>query len=244
MTSDAPLHVYGLVEASAPMIRKLEGRQGAPVRRIKLGKVDALVSELDPSTRLKRDDLLAHAHVLERVADRESVLPMRFGVQVAGEEDLRRRLQGDADWAALLHRFHGLVQVTIDAAHDEEPALREVLRLHPELVALREPTADSEAADHARKLELGEGIARALEEMRSADGAALLERLTPHASAVADQTEPGRLLLAAFLVERRKRHAFDAAVDAARKALPLVDIRYVGPQPPWAFMEETPGTEA
>jgi Gas vesicle synthesis protein GvpL/GvpF len=240
------LHVYGLVEAASPSLRGLRGRQGNPVRRIRHGPVAVLVSELDESARLKRQDLLAHAHVLERIADRQAVLPMRFGVKAQSEQDLRLRVRDTAAWAALLRRFTGLVQVSIEAAHLEEEALRELIRRDPVLLELRERIAsEDEWRGHAYKVQLGERVAHALEALRREDASTLLHHFVPLAREFAERAAPGQVLSASFLVEREQRNAFDAAVTRAQETLPWVQLRYLGPQPPWAFVDVTPpGNEA
>jgi hypothetical protein len=44
------------------------------------------VTEIDGDTRVRRDDLLAHARVLEALIESSTVLPMRFGVIVETDE--------------------------------------------------------------------------------------------------------------------------------------------------------------
>lgn len=238
------LHVYGVVRATSRLPMDLHGRQGAPVRRVRHGPIGLLVSELDPSKRLTRQDLVAHAHVLERIADRQSVLPMRFGVEADSEAALLHHVVDADEWGTRLHRFDGLVQVSIDAMHREEAAIREVARRDPAISQLKQRLGPADdGRDRPVRLELGERVSHGLEGLRREDAAALMRWLQPFAREVVDRTQEGQLLQAAFLVERRRREEFDAAVAAAREELPRIDIRYVGPQPPWAFLEHAPEGE-
>jgi Gas vesicle synthesis protein GvpL/GvpF len=74
------LHVYGVVAAATPLPGVLRGRQEAAVRLVVRGDLAAVVSEIDADARVRRDDLLAHARVLETLVEGSTVLPMRFGV--------------------------------------------------------------------------------------------------------------------------------------------------------------------
>ena len=237
---DIALHVYGLVEADSPTLPKLRGRQDGLVRRVRHGPIDALVSELDTTARLGRKDLLAHAHVLEHVAARQSVLPMRFGVIARDEEELRKQLPQVSEWAALLRRFAGLVQVSVDAAHLEGEAIRELIRRDPRLLDLRDDQelGPDDVRTHARRVQLGELIFHGLEALRLEDGALLHERLAPLAHAMAVHTAQGQVFGASFLVERKRRSVFDAAVARVQQELPRIELHYVGPQPPWSFIEQ------
>jgi len=80
------LHVYGVAAAATTLLRDLRGRQEAPVRLIVNGDLAAVVSEIDADARVRRDDLLAHARVLETLVESGTVLPMRFGVVVETDE--------------------------------------------------------------------------------------------------------------------------------------------------------------
>src|SRR4051794_9177477 len=93
--SDALLHVYGVVAASDRLPRDLTGRGRQPVREIGDDALVVLVSEVDGDARVRRADLLAHAHLLETLAADITVIPSRFGVLLPDEETLRREFLGN-----------------------------------------------------------------------------------------------------------------------------------------------------
>jgi hypothetical protein len=99
--------------------------------------------------------------------------------------------------------------------------------------------------DTQAKMRLGEAIAAALEELRNEDGELVLQRLAPHARAVAlnEVRDAYTATSLALLVARSARAGLDRAVADLRRELARCDIRYVGPQPPYAFLESV-DTEA
>jgi hypothetical protein len=230
------VHLYGVIAADADLPMELEGRAGAPVRAVADDRLAVLVSDLDDEARVGRSDLLTHAHVLEAVADATTVIPMQFGMVMPDDETVRREvLDTGADrTAALLHAFDGLVQLMVGGRFDEEAALREVVRRDPELAAAR--TAD----DMQSKMQLGEAVAAGLERLRTEDSDLLVDRLAPYARAVAftETRDAYSLTGVALLVERDRRADLDRAVsELSGEVAERLQLRYVGPQPPYAFLD-------
>jgi hypothetical protein len=113
--------------------------------------------------------------------------------------------------------------------------LREVVRRDPGLAALR-----SSGNDMQSKMQLGEAVAAGLEQLRAADSDLLVQRLSPHARAVAftETRDAYSVTGVALLVERAARATLDKAVSDLRQELAdRLDLRYVGPQPPYAFLD-------
>lgn len=237
------VHLYGITTADAPPPPELKGRQDSELRLVGDDRLAVIVSDVDGEAPAGRKDLLAHAHVLEAYADQATVVPMQFGIALPDDDAVRQEvLEKDRDsLEGLLHSFDGLVQVTVQAFHHEEPALREILRRYPRLLAEREEMRSfPETATQARQMELGQAVASALEELQEEDRVMVLERLAPLARAVAENDAGGQheVVHAAFLVERDARPAFDEAVGELRaQNEERMRIRYVGPQPPYSFLE-------
>jgi hypothetical protein len=237
------VHLYGVMRAGASLPNEAGGRQGAPARLVEDGGLVAIVSDVDVDARPRRDDLLAHAHLLEAVAEQNTVVPMRFGIAVSDDEEVRQRLLREQRESLqhLLQTLDGLEQVTVQAFHHEQAILREVIRRNPELAAARS-TTQALPVDAARpeQIDLGRAVAAALEDLEEQDRVAILERLSPHSVGVSEHDARGehQVVHAAFLVKRGERSAFDAAVgELRREQEDRLRIRYVGPQPPYAFLE-------
>jgi hypothetical protein len=237
------VHLYGVTTPDAGPPSGVRGRQDGELRLVSDDALAVIVSDVDENAPAGRKDLLAHAHVLEAYADRANVIPMQFGIALPDDDTVREQvLERDRDSLEhLLQAFDGLLQLTVQVFHQEEPALREVLRRRPDLVAARERMRSfPEAATPAAQVELGQAVAAALEELQDEDRAMLLDELAPLCRAVAENDTSGahEVLHAAFLLDRDVQPAFDEAVAALRSAHEArMRIRYVGPQPPYSFLE-------
>jgi hypothetical protein len=234
------LHVYGVVSATTPLPGAFSGRREAPVRLVVHGDLAAVVSEVDADARIRRDDLLAHAHVLESLVEGATVLPMRFGVIVENDEEARNILEaGESGLTALLHSFDGLVQLTVKAHHDEDEALKHLVRESPELRLLRDQTGKGPES-YSGRLRLGEAIAAGLETLASSDAAMLHNQLMGIAESIvlAEVARQNQVLNAALLVRRSARTRTDEAIARLSRTLPVrLRLRYIGPQPPYSFVD-------
>ena len=235
------LHVYGVVAAATPLPGVLRGRQEAAVRLVVRGDLAAVVSEIDADARVRRDDLLAHARVLETLVEGSTVLPMRFGVIVETDELVAHNIleAGGSRLRSLLDSFDGLVQLTVKAYHVEEQALKDLLRERPEIGRLRDQAAAGPASYHSQ-LRLGETIAVGLEELASADASMLNEELSEFAERIVlgDVTGKNQVLDAALLVQRAARGRIDEGIARLSRTVPdRLRLRYIGPQPPYSFVD-------
>src|SRR3954454_7959560 len=115
------VHLYGATttdELSEP----LTGRQDRDVRLVSEDGLAVIVSDVDETARVGRQDLLSHAHVLEWFADRAPVIPMRFGVVVPDDEAAREQVlrRDRTELERLFSTFDGTVQVSVHAFHLED----------------------------------------------------------------------------------------------------------------------------
>jgi len=236
--TDTQVHVYGVVRSTASLPDDLSGRGGRPARLVSDDDLAVIVSDVDEPGRVRRADLLAHAHLLESVAEDNTVIPSRFGIAMPDDDTVRHEfLQARRDHLlGLLDAFEGCVQVTVQATYEEDAALREVLR-DPTLAALR---ARTNADDPSAQMQLGETVARAVASLCEQTGSVVVESLRPHALAASLNEAPGAYDVAsvALLVRRSDRDRVDAAVaELDRRFGGQVLLRYVGPQPPYAFLD-------
>jgi hypothetical protein len=186
---------------------------------------------------LGREALVRHADLTQRVFERVTILPARFGVVFSGADqvvaELLRPYQDQL--TAQLDRLDGMVQVDVTCVHREEQALALLLRSDRALaVRRREATRSYMAA-----VRVGQRVALGLERLRARDAATAHELLRRRAleerpSALSHQH---MFLHSAFLVRASDVGAFDGAVGELRRRLPHALTRAVGPRPPYAFVE-------
>jgi hypothetical protein len=236
-------YVYGIVEATATKPRG-RGIAGAPLRLVIGDEVAALVSEIRADgLRLGRDEVLLHHRVLDRALARGPVLPMRFGVVMDDADEVRGRLleEHGPELRAQLSEMEGKVEIRIRAAYDEQSLLRDVVREHPEITALRAAVAGRSAdASYYERIRLGELVAGAVERHRNLDAQAIIEALGEKALAV-ETSEPSHervVVQASFLVDRSRLAEFDATVDQVADAYGgQIRFKYTGTLPPHSFVE-------
>ncbi|MCW3065729.1 MAG: gvpF [Solirubrobacterales bacterium] len=254
MTADASatpqatsLYVYGVIPAADadgwPGADGLDA-PSATVRTVVAGEVAALVSGL-PSDRIpgRRDDLEAHRRVLSLANERGTTIPMRFGIVIDSEDLVREELlvRHAAEFADLLRKLHGHVQMTVRAFYAEDALLREVAENDPEIVRLTAAIQGlSELESRQERIELGQLVSERINARREQDEQALLDRLSPLATEVrVDPPGSERVALnVQLLVRRDRRSALDEVVGVLGTALEgHLALRYLGPLPPYSFTD-------
>jgi Gas vesicle synthesis protein GvpL/GvpF len=239
------IYVYGVVRASDRTVigAKGVGRESTGVRPIHHDGVAALVSDLPPRGLVAARDLRAHWSVLEEAAARTTVLPVRFGTVMDGEDAVAEDFLAPncERLAAVLNELDGKVQLSVKGFYDEELLLRQVLRDTPQIARMRDRVQRvPEAASYYDRIRLGEFVAAEVDRHRAGDAELVLSRLEP--LAVAARAEPpttqDAALNTAFLVKRDRVDAFSEAVQTLAGELgDRIRIRYVGPLPPYSFAE-------
>jgi hypothetical protein len=234
----AEVHLYGVAAAgtSAPVgARTIEHRDLA-----------ALVSDVGElrAAQVMRE----HWRVLEAAAAEHTVLPVRFGTVMAGEDavvDDFLAPEHDA-LAAELRALEGKVQLTVKGTYEPEVLLRSVLRGSPAVTRLKaQVDALPEAVSYGRRIELGQLVAAEVERARERDGDLVMERLEPLATAARREAVRGEdgAVNAAFLVERDGVEAFGRSVEELSGELHgRIGLRLLGPLPPYSFTDRDRAT--
>ena len=236
------IYVYGVVHAGHKPPKE-KGIAEASLREIKSGELAALVSDLpDLSLQLGRKEMTAHVEILDKAHQQGTVLPMRFGVVMDGEEAVKQYLL-DAHRQELeqqLMELKGKVELRVRATYEEETLLKEVIAQEPEIARLRQDLqGKSDDATYYARIRLGEMVANAIQAKRDADAMAILGPLEPLAEATNVGEPPNEriALTASFLVDESKIEQFDKAVDEVGRAqAQRMKLKYTGPLPPHSFV--------
>jgi gas vesicle protein GvpL/GvpF len=236
--------VYGVTAGSALPIPQIDGVDSARVGTLSHGAIAALVSPIS-RTELRAADVRAHWRVLERAFEHATVLPARFGTVMESEDAVRDRLlePNEERLSGLLKTMDGLIQLNVKGRYDEEALLRGILHESRDLARLRDRAERSGTL--ADQVNLGRQVEDEVERRRAMDSAAV--RATLDGLAVSARDEPVRhpdAFNIAFLVARDGMDAFGAGVARVRDELgDLIDIRFVGPVPPFSFADSELGAE-
>jgi hypothetical protein len=234
------VHVHGVVAASEEL----------DVRRIPHGSIAALVSPVEAGQVTAARALRSHWRVLEDVAARTTVLPIRFGTVMAGDQAVVDEFLAPRhdELAAALAELAGKVQLTVKGFYDEESLMRGVVAGSPAVAgARRRLSGVPEPLGQYERIELGRLVAAEVQHTRERDMDLVLGRLEP--LAVAATREPATAAVdavnAAFLVERSRIDEFSRAVGELGDELAgRIQLRYVGPLPPYSFAGEDAATWA
>jgi hypothetical protein len=213
-----------------------------PVRVIDGDGVSALASDVRAGwTAARREDVEAHERLLSRVVETTTVIPMRFGIVMDSEEQVRaelleRHAQRIED---LFRRVDGRVQMTLKAFYPDEALLREMLKANPDLKRRSDALKGrSIEASERERIALGREVVEAIEAQRARDQRMLLEPLAPIAvDLVVEEGVSDKLALSAqLLVDRARREELDEAVrKLSAEHGERFAFRYVGPLAPYSF---------
>jgi Gas vesicle synthesis protein GvpL/GvpF len=229
-------YLYGVVRADA--LAALEDAELGPdgfLLPVRHEGLCALTSAAPAE--LGREELARHADLTQRVFERVTILPARFGVVFSDADEVVAELLRpyQDQLTAQLDRLDGMVQVDVTCIHREEQALALLLRADRALAARRREANRSYMA----AIRVGQRVAMGLERLRARDAAIARELLRRRAleERPSGMSHEHMFLHSAFLVRASDVGAFDDAVGELRRRLPHALTRAVGPRPPYAFVE-------
>jgi hypothetical protein len=185
--------------------------------------------------------MLEHLRTLEEAMSGGPLLPVRFATVAENEEQVRRLLE------VRRQEFLGLLQWLADKSEfglrvfwaNPQTPFDEIMEERPDLKSWRDSLrAGLAQPDRLRFIEFGQAVKEAFESKRQREAERLLSELRGLASGVRILAAPADRYVAnaAFLVASRSEEAFDGAVEGMR-ANPRYGVRYVGPAPPYNFVE-------
>jgi gas vesicle protein GvpL/GvpF len=237
------LYVYGVMSAAERESLEVAGVEGAEVGTVEGHGLAALTSPVQGSALAAAREVRAHWRVLQEASESATVLPVRFGTVLEGEQAVRDHLlEPNAErLTELLDRLRGCVQLTVKGLYDEQALLAEVVTSTPSIAALRArlQSMPPQAAYYDR-IRLGEMVAGEIARRREADTQHALQVLEPsaRASCVENPSAAESAFDLSFLVPRGKQSAFGKRVRAlVEEVEDRIDIRFVGPLPPYSFAE-------
>jgi hypothetical protein len=249
--SEGGVYVYGVLRAQDARSLSGSGVADAQVRHVEHDGLAALVSTVDGNSLAVAREVRAHWQVLDEASASAVVLPVRFGTVMETDDAVRGTLlEPNADrLSGLLEELDGRVQLSVKASYDEELLLRTVVRDAPAIAAMKSELGKlPKEAGYYGRIRLGEAVAGEVDRLRAEDEGLALDRLAP--LAVASRSEAisaqDAAFNLAFLVERGRVDEFGKAVAALAGELgERLQIRYVGPLPPYSFtdVELTGGVE-
>jgi hypothetical protein len=222
------LYLYAIVDHPPQWSRR--GIQGAPVRNLSFQEIAAVTSPIDRSTiSPTAKELLLHEAIIEELLSCCAVLPMRFGVVLAGEGAVLAALRTHYEiFAATLDHVRGRVELGLRVLWSSEG----VPGSPPE-----QPLApDSGRAYLLSRLERERQFFAWHEEARALADPIHSTLATLASDSIHQLLETPRLLLtAAYLLDREQVAGFQEAIQALQRAYTNLHFLCTGPWPAYSF---------
>jgi hypothetical protein len=215
------LLLYGVAEAGGAPVSGL-GLDNEPLQTVVEGPLAAIVSDhQDTGTELAGERLRDYESTMQRLMERDAILPARFGSVLADEGAARALLsRRRRDLLSKVRRVRGAVELALRATwrrgadSDSGPA--------------EDPPSDT---DYLRaRLELRQRARRVASELNPLSALAVSTRRTL-------SPEPHLPVLDAYLVERDRVGEFVAMVAQLDDHLDEVELTCAGPMPPYSFAD-------
>jgi hypothetical protein len=198
--------------------------------RVKLAILDAT-----------RENALAHEHVVERVMNTHTIIPMSFGTVFRTEDDIRQVLKSiHPSLRDVLEKMEGKIEFGLKVTWDRDKVIERLKREDSEIRKfIQELSKKHLQSTYFARMQLGRMIDRAMIERGAEIVKEIYDSLRPVCVASRDNKPIGEkmILNAAFLLERRKEAEFDRTVNRiSDKFKNILAFRYSGPWPPYNFV--------
>lgn len=248
MNQPTGLWIYCVIENKGTLNLQAQGIHGtSPVYTVAYGDFAMVVSK-EPMKKypLVRDFLIAHQLVNEKVMQTQPVLPVKFctmaeNAEQIAEQVLKRKERTEEfrkTFAKMCRKseyglrawWKNLDQVFADLSLESEK-----IKVAKEK-ALKLPGRQR----YAVLIDIGHVVKEALEEKNANMAEVLMQELIPYASQYKKNNIWGdvNILNAAFLVEQERQTQFDEAVNTlVERHESKIQFKYVGPTPPFNFVE-------
>jgi len=238
------LYVYGVLPAADRDSVSVAGVEGSEVGTVQYDGLAALTSPVRRSALSAAREIRAHWRVLQEASEQATVLPVRFGTVLESEDAVRERLlePNVERLGRLLKQMSGCVQLTVKGEYREPEVIQHIVDSSPAIAALAAHVRSrSPEAGYYDRIRLGERIAGEIARLRDADTAHAMDLLEPAAVAArAEDAGANSAFNLAFLVRREGQDEFTKRVGTLlEEARDRIDIRYVGPLPPYSFAHHT-----
>jgi hypothetical protein len=236
-------YIYGIIEETQPWRFGFSGVGDAEVYTINHQKLAAVVSdteleEIDPT----RKNVLAHTTVQDTLLKEYDLLPMGFGMIAGSENEVQRLLERNYDgFIRELKSLSGKIEVELKVFWDQEAMISELQGGSEELTKLKAKINAASSPVEAQSLlvEAGKQVERIAQDWKTKYAQRVYATLK-ELSEDARLNEPvgvKNILNASFLINRSRESEFQEEVyKLDSKYQGKVNFKYVGPLPPYSFV--------
>jgi hypothetical protein len=225
------------------------GGRGDELYTVSFNEIAAVVSN-SPIKKypLSRENLIPHERAIEKVMKSYTVLPVRFATIAEDEEKVKRILEKEHDkFVDLLKNMEGKKELGLKAIFKEEVIYKDILEKYEDIKMLKEKVAAlPPEKTYYQRMEIGKMVETALEKEKEKCKEDILNTLSSLAVEVKTNNTYGErmILNAAFLIKKDKETEFDMKVNKlAERYNDKIRLKYVGPLPPFNFINLVINTE-
>jgi DnaJ-domain-containing protein 1 len=185
-------------------------------------------------------DLVTHQFVIEKVMERFTIIPMKFGTMVETEDEVIQFLEeGSYLLSNELRKIEGKVELDVVASWELPKILAAVYRQDGQIQKKQnEMKMQGTKVSLEDKVALGKLIEQALRTKKAEYHELILHALKKESvdACLHNLANDEMIFNAAFLLERKNEEAFTKAVHSLNQKLEnAVNFRIVGPLPPYSF---------
>lgn len=243
--SNVKKYLYCIISAEEPVVFKIRGMSGAGrVYTVNYNDIAAVVSDSTADRfSLSRENLLTHQKVLEEVMRNFTLLPVKFGTQSDSAENiaeyvLKKRYR---ELRQSLNYFKGKNQMSLKVLWNDMPALyRELADSDQILKKIREDASPGVTVSKNYLIEIGQYVEQLLASRKEAERERIITALQKYVrrAKVKDNYGDEMFVNADFLVDLDKQELFDEQLEKIAGLYgPRAHFRYVGPMPPYDFVQ-------
>lgn len=185
-------------------------------------------------------DLVTHQFVIEKVMEKFTILPVKFGTMLESEDEVSKFLEkGYFFLRNMLRQMEGKIELNVVASWKMPQAAALLYRRSSRIKRKQAEIAGlGDKAKLSDKIALGKLVERALSSKKERVSKLIAQTLKKEAvdfcpHDLADET---MVFNAAFLIERQNEEFFNKSVNLLDQKLEdTINFRLVGPLPPYSF---------
>jgi hypothetical protein len=232
-------YVYCITSGDfADTLEDVRGVDGAPITMLDKDGLVCVMSDIDEADKsLDRTAAMAHQHVLEKVMEHSTILPLAFGHIVPAIDEVEQRLLAPHvdSLKTALASLEGKVELNLKAFWpDLLRVLKGISEEHEEIKRIKKKSS----LTRDDQIRAGEIAAKALKQKRMDFAKQVIDRMGDVILEHKEDSLFGENMIAniAFLVPRPKISLFDNTVDECASHFgDDVHFKSIGPVPPYNF---------
>ncbi|MEM9287697.1 MAG: GvpL/GvpF family gas vesicle protein [Pseudomonadota bacterium] len=239
-------YIYGIIRAQDVLTFDIDGLGPSSPKPQSFPLGDGLAMISTPfsgeQVRPSRRNMLTHTRVLEHVMASHDVLPLRFGTVLPEADEGSSILKANkGQFLDAFAKVEGRRELSLKILWRDGIAFKEVMEADETLRSTRDALAARDPKQsHYERIEFGKRVEAAIADKRAQEAKELRMRLQHLCAQFVEGPVSDDVMIANFsmLVDAEQEQAVDKAVNLLDDVHgSRLTFRYVGPMPPFSFVE-------